>query len=97
MPPINTAATTKPIATSVMRPISSGWSSPPSASPLTTERMMSPTTSSSTAAPSTTCPSGDSSWPRSASTRAEIPIDVAVSAAPDTIAGSDATPSQIAT
>jgi hypothetical protein len=59
--------------------------------------MISPTTSSNTAAPMTTCPSGVRSCPRSDSTRAEMPIEVAVSAAPITRLGKNSMPNIRAT
>ena len=96
-PPIKSAATMKPTDTAMFTPTPASDTLAPAATPLTTASMMSPTTSSRTAAPSTTCPSGVSSCPRSERTRAEIPMDVAVSAAPHTIEGTAGNPMRLAT
>ncbi len=69
----------------------------PNVSLVTTVKMMRPMTSSITAAPSTIWPSRVCSLSRSDNTRAEMPIDVAVSAAPHTIAGRDGIPNALAT
>ena len=84
--PTTIAATRKPIARPATLPTPAAERAPPAASPETTDRMMRPMTSSSTAAPITIRPSWVSSWPRSLRTRAEIPMEVAVIAAAQTVA-----------
>ena len=85
-----------PNAVSVLRATLPSVTSPPATTSLTTARMMSPMTSSITAAPSTTWLSGSCSRPRSESTRAVMPTDVAVSVAPSTRSASGGRPSALA-
>jgi hypothetical protein len=86
----------KPTATAVVRSTPPAVTPAPAAAAPTTDRITRPITSSSTAAPSTTCPSRVSSCPRSLSTRAEMPIDVALSAAAATAAASGGRPNAMA-
>src|SRR5687768_3507931 len=95
--PTSNAAATNPNAIAVMSAtLPTDRVAPPTIC-ATTARMIRPTMSSSTAAPSTTCDSRSCSRPRSASTRAVMPTDVAVSDAPTTRAGSSGSPSCVAT
>ena len=84
--PEHTATTRKPAATASVRATPSRVTAPPAATPETTLRITSPSTSSMTAAPMMIRASGVPIRPRSESTRAVIPTDVAVSVAPTKMA-----------
>ena len=80
--PMTIASTTNPNAMTTTFSTDIIDSSPPPASVPQSVSSTSPIMSSTTAAPRMTCDSGSLRWPRSERTRAVIPTDVAVSAAP---------------
>src|SRR6185295_10254651 len=84
--PTSTATTRKATATARVRTTPSTETAAPPATPETTLRMTSPSTSSMTAAPMMTRASDVAMRPRSDSTRAVIPTEVAVRVAPTKMA-----------
>ena len=92
LPTVN-ATMMKPTDIAVVRTTSATLHDPLRTMLVTTDSTISPTMSSRTAAPKTTWPSRVPSCPRSERTRAEIPIDVAVSADAHTSAGMRSSPS----
>ena len=84
--PITIASATKPKASANIFAIASVVNFSPAAAALTTASSTRPRMSSTTAAPRMTCASSVFMWPRSERTRAVMPTEVAVSAAPRKIA-----------